>query len=286
MIEPLENNSSPPILKGSERPGPPPLLSEKQLRSRSGFSIFIGLFAVVAFCLIVWFGIYKDNIINNVSQVPVVAADGTPVRVRPTEPGGMKVPHQDKLILKELVNVGKQSTTELLLPEPEVPLSLNKKAQANSKTAARGNPMQSMKKNVPDSQKDSRQKISEPRNPDEDKKVSNQLKKEKSTKINLTREKIGIGNREKLSETKYRIQLASVKSDRLARVAWERYRQKFAANLENLELYIEKVLIPSKGTFHRVQAGVLDKIKAQKICSVLVNKKQPCIIALIKSGDV
>ena len=140
MIEPLENNSSPPILKGSERPGPPPLLSEKQLRSRSGFSIFIGLFAVVAFCLIVWFGIYKDNIINNVSQVPVVAADGTPVRVRPTEPGGMKVPHQDKLILKELVNVGKQSTTELLLPEPEVPLSLNKKAQANSKTAARGNP--------------------------------------------------------------------------------------------------------------------------------------------------
>ncbi len=286
MIEPLEKNSSPPILKGSERPGPPPLLSEKQLRSRSGFSIFIGLFGVVAFCLIVWFGIYKDNVINNVSQLPVVAANNTSVRVRPMEPGGMKVPHQDKLILKELVDGEKQSTIELLLPKPEVPLSLNKKPPADNKTAARSDTVQSMKKNVPDTQRELRLKISEPRNPDKDKKVSNELKKGKSVKIKPTKEQIGTANKEKLLEAKYRIQLASVKSDKLARMAWKRYREKFAATLGNLEPYIEEVLIPSKGTFHRVQAGVLDKIKAQKICSVLVNKKQPCIIALIKSGDV
>ena len=59
---------------------------------------------------------------------------------------------------------------------------------------------------------------------------------------------------------------------------------KFAKSLGDLEPYIEKVLIPAKGTFHRVQAGVLNKIKAQNICSVLINKKQPCIIIRIKSG--
>ena len=112
------------------------------------------------------------------------------------------------------------------------------------------------------------------------------MKKGKSVKIKPTKEQIGTANKEKLLEAKYRIQLASVKRDELARVAWKTYRQKFAASLGNLELHIEKVLIPSRGTFHRVQAGVLDKIKAQKICSVLVNKKQPCIITLIKSGDV
>jgi hypothetical protein len=69
----------------------------------------------------------------------------------------------------------------------------------------------------------------------------------------------------------------------LARKAWKRYKQKFAASLGTLELNIEKVLIPSKGTFHRVQAGVLNKTKAQKLCSVLIKKQQQCILAPIKS---
>ncbi len=286
MRDPLETPPSPPFLKGGERPGPPPLLSEKQLRSGPGLSIFIGLFAVVAFCLIVWFGIYKDNIINNASQLPVVVANDTPIRVRPAEPGGMKVPHQDKLILKELVDGGKQSTMELLLPKPEVPQSLNKKTALSTKAVVKSNIVQSMKKNVPANQKEVPLKINEPRNTGKDKKVSNEPKKGKSIKIKSIKEQIGTANREKLLEAKYRIQLASVKSDKLARAAWKRYRQKFPASLEKLELYVEKVLIPSKGKFHRVQAGVLNKIKAQKICSILINKKQPCIITLIKTDGV
>ena len=278
MRNPLNAPSSPPILKGNERPGPPPLLSEKQLRSGPGFSIFIGLFAVVAFCLIAWFGIYKDNIINNSDELPVVAANDKPIRVRPAEPGGMKVPHQDKLILKELVDGEKQSSIELLLPKPEVPLSFNKKSLENSKTVIKSNTVKSLEKNAPSTKKEVSQKISEPVNSQKKQKVNNELKKEKT----------GTGNRKKSPsgtlDSKYRIQLASVKSDKLAQVAWKKYRQKFAKSLGDLEPYIEKVLIPAKGTFHRVQAGVLNKIKAQDICSVLINKKQPCIIIRIKSG--
>ena len=79
-------------------------------------------------------------------------------------------------------------------------------------------------------------------------------------------------------------QLASVKNDKSARLTWKKYRKKFAKILGDLELYTEKVSIPEKGTFHRVQAGVLNRIKAQNICSTLINKKQPCIITRIKSG--
>ena len=288
MRTPLNAPSSPPILKGNERPGPPPLLSEKQLRSGPGLSIFIGLFAVVAFCLIAWFGIYKDNIINNSNQLPTVAANDKPIRVRPTEPGGMKVPHQDKLILKELVDGEKQSSIELLLPQPEVPLSFNKKSLENSKTVIKSNTVRSLEKSAPSTKKEVSQKISEPVNSQKKQKVNNELKKEKSIQTELKKEKTGTGNRKKspsgTSDSKYRIQLASVKSDKLAQVAWKKYRQKFAKSLGDLEPYIEKVLIPAKGTFHRVQAGVLNKIKAQNICSVLINKKQPCIIIRIKSG--
>ena len=278
MRNPLNAPSSPPILKGNERPGPPPLLSEKQLRSGPGFSIFIGLFAVVAFCLIAWFGIYKDNIINNSDQLPVVAANDKPIRVRPTEPGGMKVPHQDKLILKELVDGEKQSSMELLLPKPEVPLSFNKNSMVNSKTVIKSNTVRSLEKSAPSTKRGVSEKINEPVNSEKKQKGNNELKKEKT----------GINNRKKppmgTSDSKYRIQLASVKSDKLAGVAWKKYRQKFAKSRGDLEPYIEKVLIPAKGTFHRVQAGVLNKIKAQNICSVLINKKQPCIIIRIKSG--
>jgi len=276
--DPLSAPSSPPILKGNERPGPPPLLSEKQLRSGPGFPIFIGLFAVVAFCLIVWFGIYKDNIINNSNQLPVVAANDKPIRVRPTEPGGMKVPHQDKLILKELVDGEKQSSIELLLPKPETPLSFNKKPMENSKTVIKSKTVQSLEKSAPATNKELPQKISELVNSEKKQKVNNELKKEKTGTVNSKKLLMGT------PDSKYRIQLASVKSDKLARVAWKKYRQKFSKHLGDLELYIEKVLIPTKGTFHRVQAGVLNKIKAQNICSALINKKQPCIITRIKSG--
>ena len=137
-----------------------------------------------------------------------------------------------------------------------------------------------MEKSVPSSKKRVLEKISKPVNSEKKQKVNNELKKENN----------GTGNRKispsVASASKYRIQLASVKSDKLAQLAWKRYRQKFAKSLGDLEPYIEKVLIPAKGTFHRVQAGVLNKIKAQNICSVLINKKQPCIIIRIKScGD-
>ena len=121
---------------------------------------------------------------------------------------------------------------------------------------------------------------------DNEKKITSELKRATNVKRKSTKEKISTANRKKLSSAKYRIQLASVKSDELARKAWKRYRQKFAESLGTLELYIEKVLIPSKGTFHRVQAGVLNKTKAQKLCSILINKKQQCIITLIKSDGV
>ena len=135
-----------------------------------------------------------------------------------------------------------------------------------------------MEKSVPSSKKGVPEKISKPVNTEKKQKVNNELKKEKTDISNRKKSPMGT------SDSKYRIQLASVKSDKLAQVAWEKYRQKFSKILGDLEPYIEKVLIPEKGTFHRVQAGVLNKIKAQNICSVLINKKQPCIITRIKSG--
>jgi hypothetical protein len=54
---------------------------------------------------------------------PLIKADQRPVRVRPDNPGGMEVPHQDKEIYDRVGNRGAPTpTAERLLPPPETPL--------------------------------------------------------------------------------------------------------------------------------------------------------------------
>jgi cell division septation protein DedD len=54
---------------------------------------------------------------------PVLRADPSPTKIRPEQPGGMQVPHQDKLVYERLnpATAG-QERTERLLPPAEAPL--------------------------------------------------------------------------------------------------------------------------------------------------------------------
>jgi len=62
-----------------------------------------------------YFGPAEDN-----KSVPVVAADATPVKVRPEEPGGVDVPDRDKYVYKSLTD--EEPEAEQLLPPPEEPM--------------------------------------------------------------------------------------------------------------------------------------------------------------------
>ncbi len=62
-----------------------------------------------------YFGPVEDN-----KSVPVVAADATPVKVRPEEPGGVDVPDRDKYVYKSLTD--EEPEAEQLLPPPEEPM--------------------------------------------------------------------------------------------------------------------------------------------------------------------
>lgn len=53
---------------------------------------------------------------------PVIRADGSPTKMRPERPGGMEVPHQDKLVYERLSAGGSRPAVERLLPPPEEPL--------------------------------------------------------------------------------------------------------------------------------------------------------------------
>lgn len=56
-------------------------------------------------------------------QITILKADNTPYKVKPDQPGGMQIPHQDKLIFNTVSSDGKMVTVERILPGPEAPLN-------------------------------------------------------------------------------------------------------------------------------------------------------------------
>jgi len=57
------------------------------------------------------------------SEIPVVRADASPVKVRPENPGGLQVPNRDKLVYSRMQGGGTaEGSVERLLPPPETPL--------------------------------------------------------------------------------------------------------------------------------------------------------------------
>lgn len=115
----------PRMIEEGDRPGPPPLMSEEKAKGR-GLTILAATLAVAAFAGIVWYAYDQGRRIGSETAAPMIKADTAPTKVRPDSPGGMEVPHQDKLVLDDLGSnrsaQNSESRVERLLPPPETPL--------------------------------------------------------------------------------------------------------------------------------------------------------------------
>lgn len=85
-------------------------------------SIALGLAMVVAILVTGWY-FFADSRGPGTSSsgVPVVQADPSTIKSKPSEPGGMEVPNQDKLVYERLGQGESQPQGERLLPPPEKP---------------------------------------------------------------------------------------------------------------------------------------------------------------------
>jgi hypothetical protein len=80
----------------------------------------IALFAVGGFGGVLWYA-YSQGQRSADAVAPILKADGEPSRMRPEQPGGMIVPHQDKLVLNNMQQANRAGA-ERLLPPAETPL--------------------------------------------------------------------------------------------------------------------------------------------------------------------
>ena len=113
------------MLNDSERPVLPSLSSTTSGRSGLKIFIFVALFGLMSVSGLVWFALNQGELIIGNDDVPLVKAETSPVRLKPVNPGGLKVPNQDRLIFKnlEIANPSKLEIPEKLIPRPEQPIA-------------------------------------------------------------------------------------------------------------------------------------------------------------------
>jgi hypothetical protein len=316
MSESMERPARPPLLDENDRPGPPPIMSEEPRRSSKGLTVFIAMFALVAFGGIVWYAYDQGRKTGSEETAPLIRADTAPVRVRPEKPGGLDVPHQDKLIFEKLTDGASKDArpVERLLPRPEqpapppAPAAAPVLAPAPEAVPPARKPTTVAQAPAPKSPptvgvKTAPKRANAPRRllppapsgsaavippaPKADSKPRAVVKnpppkvaskpKPKSPPKTEAKSASGAVVRP-VPGGRFRVQIAAFKNEAAARAAWQKAQGANKSELGALGLTIERINIAGKGTFHRVQGGPLDEARARQVCRVLDTRKQACIV--------
>ena len=270
------DRDEPPLLNDSERPVLPPLNSVTT--SRSGFKIFIfvSMFGLISIIELVWFALNQGEFIIGNDDVPLIKADKSPIRFKPDNPGGLKVPNQDRLILKnlEIANPSKLEIPEKLIPRPEQPIATNDGGKQITSTvqekASKGRVAAPQIPKIKSSQSNGRLG-----------KIKKFEKHKKDSKLVTTKD--ANKNKQKSSSksfgaSAYRIQLASLAKRQAAEKFLQKVKSKKFTLLGGMTGRVTKVNLKSRGIFYRVQGDLVSRKKAEKICKFLQSKKQACLV--------
>jgi cell division septation protein DedD len=76
----------------------------------------------------------------------------------------------------------------------------------------------------------------------------------------------------------WRIQVASVKNEDVAKSTWARLQSAHGDVMANLRMQAVRVDLGDKGVWYRVQGGPLDEKQAQSVCSTLKSRRADCVL--------
>lgn len=105
-----------PLAESYENSGRGP---SRRMRLLTGAVAFL---ALAGFTVVVWYAYTLGIRAGTESVAPLIRADGRPTKIRPEQPGGMQIPHQDKEIYDTIANEEEGPRVEVILPPPEAPL--------------------------------------------------------------------------------------------------------------------------------------------------------------------
>ena len=280
----------------------PPYADEERASKRSGGARVIR--HVVALGLVVvaigglayagWFGYNSWRARGSEGLAPIIQADAGPTRVRPEQPGGLVIPHQDRLVLHDLNGGGASVSAETLLPPPEEPMPrpVAVAAPAPAYAAAEAPPPAAPIAPAPTAAVQTAAVAPAPAQPspvarDAEVKVPTVAAPEIAQAAEpppelITRpaaeaapapELVPVGNLMR----SHRVQLAAVDSEESARRAWLRYQGLYQDLLGDLSLLVQQVEVNNR-TYFRVQGGPLNGDSAGRICQSIKSRGADCLV--------
>lgn len=300
-----------------ERPGPPPVMQEARPEKVKILSIALALAALGVFVGIVWYAYDQGRQVGSDAAAPLIKAPSKPVKIKPQDAGGMRVPDQDKLVLQD-VDGAKVERVERLLPQPEEPLApitppITPPTAAKATDAAAPEtadvtaPVQTLTLTTtpavvsalkpaltpppkvvkplgtPVAQK-SKPAAKKPESGTAEtvaKAVTKPIAKPAAAKPAPKTTAVAKAAARNVPATKgkFKVQIAAVRSQQNAKAEWQRVQRKNPDVLSGLTLMTQKIdLGANKGIFYRIQAGPVSEAQAAKICQTLKSRKQACIL--------
>ncbi len=276
-------------------------------KRRSRWPTIVVLVVAAAFIGVIWVAYRDGGDSAGSGNPPLVKAEPGPTKIKPDQPGGQDIPFQNSTVYDRLGQNGQKPQAEKLLPPPETPVARAPQpveppaaavppvtappaasvppavsppvalAPPPQPTAApvappaphisdaefaalqKGGPASSPTALAPKSPASAPPTFSAPAA------VAPAV-----PKAAVTTKPAAAGG--------VHIQLGSVKSAADATAEWDRLKGRFPETLSALKMSPDKVEVPDKGTFYRIQAGPLDEAKAKSVCDHLKAQGAGCIV--------
>lgn len=204
---------------------------------------------------------------------PVIQAKDGPTKVRPDNPGGMTVPNRDKEVFNRFDKRMAQQKVEIILSAPEKPLTPISSIRLKS--------AEKISRSNANNQLSEVTKTSKPRQTEIEAKIARGTPAKPLIRSETSAAGAKFGNnKDEQEDTRYRVQLASLRSLSAVRESWERLYKRHTGLLRSLKLVVErKDLGQSRGVYFRMQAGpVGSREKARALCAKLKVHNLSCIV--------
>ncbi len=232
----------------------------------------------------------------------IVEAMETPFKVKPTEPSGKIVDHQNLLIVDILKGGTKEADqTETLrpsAPKPEPPpvnVIMDAASKTRDKLGKELTTIDTAQKAVPVTDTT---RVRTDKSKKETRGTGSEITLKTSTKEAIANDKMGYKPNTKEGESKnesasemkkrviviegsaplYMIQLAAFRSAKRAAEMSEILSQKHKSRLKDVNLETMRVDNGSNGIFHRIVSVPLPRQDADKVCSILRRSGQDCFL--------
>lgn len=243
----------------------------------------IAAVTLVLFGVATWYAYVLGIRAGTGDQAPLVRSEQKPEKVRPDQPGGMNVPHQDKTVYDRVQPENGEKQVEQMLPPPEEPVDRPKEQASSAPAESKG------AEPKPGDQKPAEPKAAEPKPAEqkaqEQKPAAQKPGEKKAAESKATGAPTPVTPPSmKAPQTAgagggYRVQLGALKTEEEAAKAIAKLKSANADLLGGVPLAVQRADLGEKGTYYRVQSGSLgDGAAAKALCDSLRGRNVGCIV--------